>query len=243
MKVQLENRNKKLDKQTVITKNEIAEVLPKNLRNNISDTVVDMINEISEADSTMRETFRDNLIGYVKVMKEGTFKLTDYINAVRYVSYRLTGLGIGESWRRTFPDRYKRLVDEGASNNHISGFSTAYNKNKLVNLIIEQSLVPMYILNLDLYQEALNTQAELMRSANSEMVRTTAANSILTQLKQPEKSTLQIDMNINEGKAIDELREVTRQLAEQQYKVISSGSMNTVQVAHSKILKGEVIEE
>lgn len=228
---------------TLVTKDDLKSVLPKEVRSSITDSVVTLINDVSSADSTMRESFRDNLVGFVKVMREGSFKLTDYVNAVRYVSYRLTGLGIGESWKRTFPDRLKRLLDEGASSNHISGFSTAYNKNKLVNLIMEQSLVPMYVLNLDMYQEALNVQAELMRSANSEMVRTTAANSILVQLKKPEDKTLKVDMNINEGKQIDELREVTRKLAEAQLKSIEAGSSTIIDVARSQIVSREIIED
>lgn len=228
---------------TLVTKDDLKSVLPKEVRSSITDSVVTLINDVSSADSTMRENFRDNLVGFVKVMKEGSFKLTDYVNAVRYVSYRLTGLGIGESWKRTFPDRLKRLLDEGASSNHISGFSTAYNKNKLVNLIMEQSLVPMYVLNLDMYQEALNVQAELMRSANSEMVRTTAANSILVQLKKPEDKTLKVDMNINEGKQIDELREVTRKLAEAQLRSIEAGSSTIIDVARSQIVSREIIED
>lgn len=228
---------------TLVTKDDLKSVLPKEVRSSITDSVVTLINDVSSADSTMRESFRDNLVGFVKVMREGSFKLTDYVNAVRYVSYRLTGLGIGESWKRTFPDRLKRLLDEGASANHISGFSTAYNKNKLVNLIMEQSLVPMYVLNLDMYQEALNVQAELMRSANSEMVRTTAANSILVQLKKPEDKTLKVDMNINEGKQIDELREVTRKLAEAQLRSIEAGSSTIIDVARSQIVSREIIED
>ena len=64
---------------------------------------------------------------------------------------------------------------------------TSYNKNKLVNLILEQSMIPSWVLNQDMYQKALNVQCELMLTANSEKV-SDAANSILTHLKPPQSN-------------------------------------------------------
>lgn len=225
--------------QLAISDELLRNALPKHLRSLVTDSLLDTVNQIANSDGVMRDSFRDNLIGYTQVLQDSKYKIQDYINAVRYCSYRLMGRGIFDSYRATFPDRYHRLLGEGASANHISGFASAYNKNKLVNMIMEQSLIPTYVLNQDVYQEAINIQAELMRSANSEKVRSDAANSLLTHLKQPEKSKIEIDVSVRETKSIDELREVTRALAQQQLQAISTGLMTVVEVAHSKIIQGE----
>lgn len=220
----------------------LKQALPKQLRGNIPEGLVEAINDISSSDNYMRASYKDNILGYMHVLKDNKFKITEYLNAVRYVSYRLMGLGVHESYSKTFPDRVKRLMDEGATPKYMSSFSSAYNKTKIVTMIMEQTLIPTYILNADVYQEAINVQAELMRNANSEKVRSDAANSLLTHLKQPEKTKIELDVSINEGKTIDELRDVTRQLAEQQLRMIQSGSVSVIDVAHSTIVKAEEIE-
>jgi hypothetical protein len=108
---------------------------------------------------------------------------------------------------------------------------------------MEQSLIPTYVLNQDLYQEAINVQAELMRSANSEKVRSDAANSLLTHLKQPETRKIEIEMGVRESKSIEELKEATRALAQAQLAAINTGTMSVVDVAHSRIIQGTCEEQ
>ena len=121
-----------------------------------------------------------------------------------------------EAYTKAFPDRYARHVANNTSAKDIASYVTAYNKSKLVNLIFEQTLIPSYILNQDLYQRALNVQADLMYNAKSEKVRGDAANSILVQLKQPEVKKVELDIKTNEDSSIDALRKATIELIEQQ---------------------------
>mgnify|MGYP005847358057 CR=1 FL=1 len=228
---------------SVVTLDQVKQALPRDMRGSVQSSIVDKINEIANADSHMRECYRDNVLGYLHVVKDGKYKMTDYLNAVRFVSYKLMGLGIAESYARTFPDRFQRLKDEGASDKHISSFSSSYNKNKLVNAILEQSLIPSHVLNADVFQKAVNTQMAIMLNDDaSYKVRSDAANSLMVHLKQPEKSKVELDVTVNEGKTIDELRDVTRRLAEEQAKVLDTGLYNTKEIAHSKIVEGEVVE-
>lgn len=225
------------DHDTQYLTKDLVQALPKSIRTTISDELLQSINDVITSDNYMKLSYRDNLLGFSSILKDGKFKITDYLNAVRYVSYRLMGLGINDSYSRTFPDRYGRLISEGADAKYISSFSSAFNKTKLVTMLMEQSLVPTYVLNQDLFQEAINVQARIMNDINvSAKVRSDAANSLMTHLKQPEKTKVEMDIKINEGDTINELREVTRQLAEQQLSMIQSGSVTVVQVAHSKIV-------
>jgi len=219
----------------------LKQAVPKSLKNSVTEEMVKRVNDIT-TDPMLRESFRDNLLSYTGVLQDGKYKVEDYINAVKYVSYKLLGATNSEAYQKTFPDRFKRLVDEGADGKTISAYSTAYNKNKLVNKIMEQTLVPSYVLNADLYQRALNVQADLMMTARSEKVRSDAANSLMTALKMPETAKVQMDINVKEDKSIDELRRTTMELVAQQRMAMQSGAMKPVEIAHSQIIKPDVID-
>jgi hypothetical protein len=169
--------------------------------------------------------------------------MSSYIDAVRYVSYKLMGGTNIDCYIKTFPDKYQRFLQQGVANKDIASYVTSYNKSKLVNLIYEQTLIPSYVLNQDLYQKALNVQAELMVSANSEKVRSDAANSLLTHLKMPETQKVELDIGIKEDKTIEALRATTMALVTQQRQMIQAGAMHAQDVAHSRlIIEGEAQE-
>ena len=225
----------------LVTKEQFVKVLPKGVKSRVSDDMVDNINKLL-ADPILREGFRENLFGFTKLLQEGRYKLQSYIDAVRFVSYKLAGNSNLEGYVKTFPDRYSRLVAEGASNNTISSYATMFNKTKLVNLIYEQTLVPTHILNADVFQRAINTQAHLMQHAKSEKVQTDAANSLLNHLKRPETHKIELDIGFKEDKTISELRDATAALVESQRKALESGAMNAKDIAESSIIEAEIIE-
>lgn len=217
----------------VLTKEQLQGSMPKKFRHNVTDEMISFINS-TEGDE-FRDVYKENLIGFASVIESGRYKMTDYINAVKFVSYKLIGDSNTIAYAKTFPDRYQRLVDKNTPMKTIASFSTAYNKGDLVHKILERTLVPVHILNMDVHQEAINTQAELMRSAKSETVRQKAAECLITQLKAPEAAKIEVDVSYSNS-SIDELRETTRALAQQQLKMIQSGAVTAEHVAQSDII-------
>ena len=220
---------------SALTLEQFQRALPDKVKKSVSQDLIDAVNK-TLADPDMYEQYRDNLLSYTKVMADGRFKITNYIDAVKYVSHKLLGCSNIDAYMKTFPDKYNRFIAQGVTPKDIASYVTAYNKSKLVNLIFEQTLVPHYVLNQDLYQKALNVQAELMVSANSEKVRCDAANSLLTHLKMPETQKVELDVNVKEDSSIQALRETTLALARQQRLMLESGAMNAQQVAHSGLV-------
>jgi hypothetical protein len=218
----------------LITENDLKSALPATLRSSVSQSLVDKVNRIS-SDPIAAENIRNNFVSYTSVMKEGRFKIEDYLNAVAYVSYKLMGYNNEESYAKTFPQRYADLLAKNTSKKDISAYVSAYHRGKLVNLIMEQSLVPSWVLNQDLFQKALNVQAELMATATSEKVRTDAANSILTHLKKPEKD-FQLNINTEDSSGMREMRDTLSQLAAQQRQMIEQGQMKTIDVAAARLV-------
>ncbi len=227
----------------VIDEDMLRLALPKQLGKSIPVGLVDTINMLAEADDMMRQGYRDNVIGYATVLTEGRWKIKDYLNAVRFCTYRMGGMGVAKSYNLTFPERYKRMSEEGASQNYMSSLSTQYNKSKIVNLILEQAMVPVYLVNADAFQKAINAQLKILSEGNSEIAIVQAANSLMTHLKPPETRKLEVDININEGSAIDELRQVTRDLAAKQLESIVKGTTDVKSVAESVIIEGEVNDD
>ena len=209
--------------------------LPDKVKKSVNQELIDQINTtLSEPE--LFEAYRDNLLSYTKVMADGRFKVQEYLAAVKYVSHKLMGCTNIEAYSKTFPDKIHRFAQQGVAAKDIASYVTAYNKSKLVNLIFEQTLIPSYVLNQDLYQKALNVQADLMVTANSEKVRTDAANSLLTHLKMPEKQKVELDISVKEDSSINALRQATLELARAQRLAMQSGQVGVLQVAESKLV-------
>lgn len=219
---------------SALTIEQFKQALPEKVKKSVNQELIDSINN-TLSDPEMFEAYRENLLSYTKVMADGRFKVQEYTNAVRYVSHKLMGCTNIEAYTKTFPDKYARFVAQGVQAKDIASYVTAYNKSKLVNLIFEQTLIPSYVLNQDLYQKALNVQADLMVNANSEKVRTDAANSLLSHLKMPEVHKVELDIAVKEDSSIAALRQATLELARHQRESIGAGQMNAQEVAHSKL--------
>lgn len=225
-----------------ITVDQFKQALPEKARKSVNPELLNKINKtLSEPD--MYETYRENMLSYASVMADGKFKMANYIDAIKYVSHKLMGKTNLAAFSITFPDKIQRWANQNVESKDVASYVTAYNKSKLVTLITEQSLIPSWILNQDLYQKALNTQAELMATARSEKVRSDAANSILTHLKMPETQKVELDIGVKKDSSIDALRDATMKLVKQQKLAIGSGSLDAQEVAHSKVvINGELDE-
>lgn len=226
---------------TGLTMEQFRHALPDQMKKTVNQELVDRVNGLL-AHPELFEEYRDNFLSYASVMKDGKFKMDDYINAVKYVSHKLRGATNIDAYVRTFPQKYQDFLRRGVSSKDIASYVTSYNKGKLVNLIYEQTVVPTWVLNQDLFQQALNTQAELMLTAKSEKVRSDAANSLLTHLKQPETNKIQLDIGVKQDDSIDQLQRVVQELAAQQRDAIRAGIATAQDIAHSKIIRDDVVD-
>ena len=209
----------------MLSKQELQAAVPERLKINVTQDLADKLNNIS-ADPLHAENIRENFLTYTRVLQDGKYKIEDYMNAVAYVSYKLMGYNNQDSYFKTFPDRQAALVAKGASRKDISAYVAAYNKNKLVNTILEQSLIPIHILNQDAVQKAINTQVEIMTDETlNATARTAAANSLLTHLVKPkEAAQIQLNINTEESSGMRELKGALIDLAAQQRQLIQAGA-------------------
>lgn len=222
----------------MLSLDQVKKAVPANLRTNVTQGLVDRINQV-EGDPVAVEAFRENFISYARVLGEGRFKITDYLDAVMYVSHKLLGDTNQDAYAKTFPERYQRLVERGADDKEISAYASAYNKGKLVNLIMEQTIVPSWVLNQDKYQEAINVLASIMVNEKfSGMVRVKAAESLLVNLQKPKEAGPLVNIDMREHAGLAELRSLLTDVAKKQRSDIRSG-VPTEQIAAQKIVMVE----
>ena len=218
----------------------IKKLVPKTQRTLITEDFVDKL-EASVKDSVITEEFKNNFITYLNVLSKGKYKMEDYINAVKYVSFKLLDYSNVKAYAATFPERYQRLVEEGQQ---IDAFVSMYNKNKLVIQIYEQTIVPSYVLNAPLHQQALNTLATMIQDEDVRgMTKVKACEAILAYTKQPEVIKGELTIGIEQSDTINDLREVTEQLAETYRKALQGGARTLTQVAEAKIIDVYIEED
>lgn len=225
----------------LMTEDVFKAALPKQFKGAVSAEVIDGINAVI-GNPELAENYRDNLLSYTSVLAEGRYKITDYVNAVRYVSHRMMGDTVVMSYAKSFPDRYQRLVSQGVTDKDISSHAYAYNSNQLVAKVYEQTLIPIHIVNADLRQKAVNVLAELMINSSSDKVRSESADRLLTHLKIPEAKRIELNVTTGQSTTIDELAASTKALVEQQKAMLQANMMNAKQMAHSKIIEADVVE-
>jgi hypothetical protein len=173
----------------------------------------------------------------------GKYSLAAYVNAVKFTSHKLMGDINSMAYKKVFVDRYAAMIAKGYNSSYVASFANNYANNPLVVNILERAVVPTHILNAGIYQEAINTQAELMRNANSEMVRQKAAESLLINLKAPESTKIELDVSYGQSGMIDDLRATTKALAQQQMQLIKEGVSSARDIAHSEIIANRVETE
>ena len=225
----------------MFTKEELIQALPATVQSGVSDDLVNELNNVI-TDPDFREAFRDNMISYNRVLSEGKFKLSSYMNAVMYVSYKLMGYNNMDAYSLTFPDKWKTWMQQGKTSQTMSASIAMYNKSKLVNLVYAQAVIPTHVLNQDKFQEAINHQFWLMKNADSQKVQSDAANSLMIHLKPPEEKQVNLNIGLEETDSIKDLKNVIVQLAEQQIKGIESKSWTAGEMAASRIIEAEVVE-
>ena len=212
----------------------VRKLVPKNQRNLITQEFLDKL-EASVNDSLVAEEFKENFVTYLNVLSKGKYKMEDYINAVKYVSFKLLGYSNINAYIATFPERYERLKAEGQT--QIEAFVSMYNKNKLVIQIYEQTIVPSYVLNAPMHQQALNTLAAMIVDDDVRgMTKVKACEAILQYTKQPDIVKGELTIGIEQSDTINDLREITENLADTYKMMLEKKGMKLKDVAEANII-------
>jgi hypothetical protein len=218
-----------------LTVADVSQAVPANLKSAVTQQFVDTVNSVV-ADPEMAEQVRNNFISFASVLRDGKYKMQDYLNAVTYTSYKMMDMNNHDAWCSTFPQRHAALVAAGKSKKDISSHVSMYAKGKLVAAVAEASFIPTWILNRDIQQKAINRLADLMMNAASEKVQADAASSLLTHLAKPKESGPLVNINMAESSGMNEMKDMLESLARQQQELIQNGA-TTKDIAGQRIFE------
>ena len=224
----------------MLTVQELKEVLPKQHRSKANQEFVDTINQMVK-DPDMADLYKKNIVTYADVLQDGRFKLVDYFNAVLFVSYKMMGMSSMAAYQKVFPTRCADMVARNISQKDMQSYASTYNKNKLVTLIYEQTLIPDYIMYASVRHRAIAAQANLLSSQNEHVVQK-AADSLMNHLKAPETAKMTIDIGTKDAGVLSDLSQALAKLSSMQHSAISGGFLNARDIAHEVIIEGELDE-
>ena len=222
----------------MLTVPEVLSIVPRQHKSKITQEFIDTLNGMVK-DPTMAVVYQKNVITYADVLRDGRFKLTDYFNAVMYVSYKMMGLGNLAAYQKVFPDKCKDMVARNMPQKDMQAYAAMFNKNKLVTLIYEQTLIPDHIMYASVRHRAIAAQANLLNSSNEHVVQK-AADSLMNHLKAPESAKISIEMGAKDSGVLSDLTNALNVLSKKQSDAIAVGSHSVKEIAHSRIIEGEL---
>lgn len=206
-----------------LNQSEVMSALPAHLRTAVTPQFVDKLNNIA-ADPLYAEEFERNFVSYSKVLMGGKYKTDDYLNAVAYVTYKLLGHTNQDAYKFTFPDRQRQMVAKGYDAKQISSFVSAYHKGQLVSAILEQTMVPAFVLHASKFHQAIGVLAEIALDDSAlNKDRVAAADSLAKHLTAPVAKEINVNLGVQESSGMAELREGMLQMAIQQKRMIEEG--------------------
>lgn len=185
--------------------------------------------------------FLETYVDYFNVMDNNKWGLNKYMQAMKFFTLIEGGHSAIDAYIKVFPERLKSRLANGGTREQMSGEASRYNNNQIVNEIRKVSAIGIQLSHRHLLHEALDTQAQLMRTARSELVRQKASETLIRELKPQEDTKIQLDVAVNERDTLDSLRDATEKLVLAEEQSIKAG-LAVKFIAENKIIEA-VIEE
>src|SRR6187399_2309205 len=129
----------------------------------ISEELLRTLNEL-EMDGA--DLVRENWLTHSAVLREGTYSMEQYTTAVKYVSLKQMGHSNQGAYAIALSDRYQEMVAKGYDEKRMSSHISAYHKGALVQKILAQSTIPLWLLYQDEQHKAIGVLVKLMTDPN-----------------------------------------------------------------------------
>ena len=194
-------------------------------------------------DENLCEIIEENYLTYVSALRTGKYSSQEYINAVKYVSIKLMGGSNTEAYRAVFPERYEKIKEKAKGANctqdrYVDGFVSMYNRTALVTKLMEQSLVPSYVLNAPLHQKVINELANMVFDAGVKgMARVKACEVLLNYTKMPDVIKHELDLSDTGIDTVANLKEAMASLSETIQRGMDKNVITLKQVAESEFVQ------
>ena len=202
----------------------------------------ELVTTLNTLESDGADLVRENWLTHANILREGTYSMEQYLTAIKYVSLKQMGHTNQQAYSIALSDRYQELVAKGYDDQRISSHVAAYHNGALVQKLLAQSTIPLYMLYQDEAHKAISTLVKVMEDEKgaSPRTRAEAADKLLNHIKRPEAAKVELEVTQKQGDGMMELHAMMRDLAQKQLAAISAGG-NVKTVANLPLNKREPI--
>jgi len=205
-------------------------------RNWASEELLSMLNTI-EMDGA--DLIRENWLTHSACLREGSYSMEQYTTAVKYVSLKQMGHTNQSAYSIALAERYQEMVAKGYDEKRQSSHIAAYHKGALVQKILAQSTIPLWMLYQDEQHKAIGVLVRLMTDPNvSYKVQSDSADKLLNHIKRPETAKVELDITTRQIDGMGELQRMMEELAQRQLRALHNGADVRV-VANLPMLEAE----
>ena len=141
-----------------------------------------MIKEIIDKGNLSEDEIENMITTTGKVLQEGRYKVSEYIKAVEYCSYKLQDDSQADAYRKTHPGRCA-----GKTRGAIQGKASLYDRTQLVQRVLGIVQVPMSLLFMSERYRAVGVLADKMVNAQYDKDQIAAADKLLQHTAPPEE--------------------------------------------------------
>lgn len=199
----------------------------------------ELVATLNSLESDGADLVRENWLTHANILREGTYSMDQYLAAIKYVTLKQMGHTNQQAYSIALSERYQDLVAKGYDDQRISSHVAAYHKGALIQKLLAQSTIPLYLLYQDEAHKAIATLVDVMTSEkSSQKTKAEAAGTLLTHVKRPEAAKIELDITHKQGDGMNELTIMMRDLAAKQLKAIEEGG-NVKTVANLGLNKRE----
>lgn len=197
---------------------------------------------LNSLESDGADLVRENWLTHANILREGTYSMEQYTTAIKYVSLKQMGHTNQQAYSIAQGDRYRDMVARGYDEQRISSHVAAYHKGALVQKLLAQSTIPLYMLYQDEAHKAIKTLVDVMTNEDtSPRTRAEAADKLLTHIKRPEAAKIELEVTQKQD-GMQELQVMMRELASKQLAAIEAGG-NVKTVANVPLNRSPLLIE
>jgi hypothetical protein len=228
-----------------ITREKLKKFLPKGSSVQVTDEVLDMINNMERDTGLPQDLMEENLMSYMHLIgKVKNVSINELANAMKFCTLK-RNMTNKEAWAIVFPKKYDELT---AANRQMDNHVSMYNSSKLVVEIDKQMIVPVYIQHSAYHHAAIKKQYELMNGNDGEggqvsaMVMHLAAKELALITKMPEDKTIELKIGMSDAAMAQqqEMNDALSAIVANQSKLFAAG-VDAAEI--QKIHTVKIIEE
>jgi len=131
--------------------------LPKGSHHTVSNEIIDLISRMEQDTGLLQDYMEESFLSHLPALREVKADLKEYTNAIKYCNLK-QNMTNQEAWEITFPERYKKLIDEGRWNtSHVA----MYNRSPLVLKIDAQMALAISIQYAPAFHKMIMKELEL----------------------------------------------------------------------------------